>query len=96
MTAESALDPAVTSPAGARGLMQLMPELAETLHPDVFPDLSFHPDRLYAPAYNATLGTTELTRLAEQFGDAGMDNPLPLVIAGYNGGPDAVVHEVPR
>ena len=90
MTAESALDPAVTSPAGARGLMQLMPELAETLHPDVFPDLSFHPDRLYAPAYNATLGTTELTRLAEQFGDAGMDNPLPLVIAGYNGGPDAV------
>ena len=67
-----------------------MPELAETLHPDVFPDLSFHPDHLYAPAYNATLGTTELTRLAEQFGDAGMDNPLPLVIAGYNGGPDAV------
>ena len=90
MTAESALDPAVTSPAGARGLMQLMPSLAETLHPEVYPDTPFHPDRLYAPTYNATLGTTELTRLAEQFGDAGMTNPLPLVIAGYNGGPDAV------
>ena len=90
MTAESALDPGVTSPAGARGLMQLMPELAAKLHPDVFPDSRFHPDQLYAPAYNATLGTTELTRLAEQFSEAGMDNPLPLVIAGYNGGPDAV------
>jgi len=90
MTAESALDPAVTSPAGARGLMQLMPELAEKLHPDVFPNSPYHPDRLYAPAYNATLGTTELTRLAEQFSEAGMENPLPLVIAGYNGGPEAV------
>ena len=90
MNAESALDPAVTSPAGARGLMQLMPSLAEQLHPLVFPDSPYHPDLLYGARYNASLGTTELTRLAEQFSEAGMEDPLPLVIAGYNGGAEAV------
>jgi len=90
MTAESALDPAATSPAGARGLMQLMPFLAEELHQAVFPSQPFNADRLYDPVYNARLGTTELIRLAEQFAEVGVDNPLPMVIAGYNGGPEAV------
>jgi len=89
MTAESALDPSVTSPAGARGLMQLMPFLAEELHGSLWPDSPFDADEMYSPNYNATLGTTELIRLAEQFGDVGVD-PLPMVIAGYNGGAEAV------
>ncbi|MEC8194514.1 MAG: transglycosylase SLT domain-containing protein [Myxococcota bacterium] len=90
MTAESALDPAVTSPAGARGLMQLMPFLADELHRAMFPTQAFNPDQLYDPVYNARLGTSELIRLAEQFAEVGVDDPLPMVIAGYNGGPDAV------
>lgn len=94
MTAESALDPGVTSPAGARGLMQLMPSLAERLHGDLWPDTTFDADRMYSPGYNATLGTTELIRLAEQFGGLSVDNPLPMVIAGYNGGADSVIRWV--
>jgi len=70
--------------------MQLMPELAERLHPKVWPTRPYSEDDLYQPAYNATLGTTELTELAQTFGDAGVQPGLPLVIAGYNGGSDAV------
>ncbi len=90
MTAESALDPAVTSPAGARGLMQLMPFLAEEIHAELFGTRPFNEDELFDPSYNAQLGTTELTRLAEQFGEVGVTDPLPMIIAGYNGGADAV------
>jgi TolA-binding protein len=90
MTAESALDPGVTSPAGARGLMQLMPALAEVLHQQLWPDQPFDADKMYAPAYNAELGTTELSHLAERFADVGVIDPLPMVIAGYNGGAEAV------
>jgi len=90
MTAESALDPGVTSPAGARGLMQLMPALAEVLHAERWPDQPFDSDILFRSSTNAMLGTTELTRLAEQFSDSGIEPNLPLVIAGYNGGAEAV------
>jgi len=90
MTAESALTPHVTSPAGARGLMQLMPALAEQLHASRFPDQHFHPDTLYQPGYNATLGTLELVGLADRLGDVHPGPRLPLVIAGYNGGEEAV------
>ena len=94
MTAESALDPAVTSPAGARGLMQLMPFLAEELHGEMYPERAFNADEMFDPSYNAQLGTTELIRLAEQFAEVGVNNPLPMVIAGYNGGSDAVARWV--
>jgi soluble lytic murein transglycosylase-like protein len=94
MTAESALRPGVTSPAGARGLMQLMPKLAAKLHPQVWPSRQYSEDDLYQPAYNATLGTTELVQLSETFGSSGVQPGLPLVIAGYNGGADAVTRWV--
>jgi soluble lytic murein transglycosylase len=97
MTAESALKPWVTSPAGARGLMQLMPALAAGLHRDRFPGSPYDPDQLYQPAYNAMLGVTELGQLQAHFGtdkrirDEGMPHArLPLAIAGYNGGKAAV------
>jgi soluble lytic murein transglycosylase len=90
MTAESALDPSVTSWAGARGLMQLMPELAEGVHAGLLPNDPYDPDRLYVAGYNAWLGTTELTLLYSQFEDSGVSPHLPLAIAGYNGGADAV------
>ena len=90
MTAESALKPWVTSIAGARGLMQLMPELARVHHEARFGSRPYDADDLYQPAYNAALGTTELSALLERFGSAGVDPALPLVIAGYNGGEAAV------
>lgn len=90
MTAESGLKPWVTSPVGARGLMQLMPEVGAKAHEKRYPGRAFDPDALYRPAYNASLGVTELGTLATRFARAGTDPALPLVIAGYNGGPEAV------
>jgi len=89
MTAESALDPSVTSPAGARGLMQLMPFLGEELHGILLPESPYDGERLYLPGYNAWFGTTELGRLYTRF-KAVETVPLPMAIAGYNGGFAAV------
>ncbi|MCP4804856.1 MAG: tetratricopeptide repeat protein [Proteobacteria bacterium] len=90
MTAESALDPGVTSLAGARGLMQLMPDLADELHAELLPGDPYDADRLYVPGYNAWLGSTELGQLYTHFHGAGVEPRLPLAIAGYNGGSEAV------
>ena len=88
MRAESNLDPSVTSPVGARGLMQLMPALALTLAQDDLP--GFVIDDLYLAGANARLGTKELGLLHRTFRQRTVTPGLPLVIAGYNGGPDAV------
>ncbi len=90
MNAESGMRPEVTSPAGARGLMQLMPKLAGELHTQMLPDTPYSPDALYQPVYNATLGTSELAGLSESLRGAGMTPHMPAVIAGYNGGEEAV------
>lgn len=90
MTAESGLKPWVTSPAGARGLMQLMPELGQKLHEVLGLPGPYDVARLYSAPYNALLGTTELGRLQARFAGSGVATSLPLVIAGYNGGPEAV------
>ncbi len=88
MTAESGVDPSVTSPAGARGLMQLMPKLAADLARDRIP--GFHPSELYRAGVNARLGTTELGLLQRRWERAAVEPRLPLVIASYNGGANAV------
>lgn len=90
MTAESNLNPSVTSPAGARGLMQLMPALAATLHAERYPDRPFSSDDLYTPAYNASLGTRELALRWAQFGQSLRPTGTPATIASYNAGIEAV------
>ena len=92
MTAESGLKPWVTSPASARGLMQLMPKVGETLHQDHF-QAPYDAIDLYQGGYNAFLGTTELMRLYNIYTPSPLQDeqiPLPLVIAGYNAGSEAV------
>lgn len=78
---ESEFDPVVVSPAGARGLMQIMPGTAR----DVAAELKVPYDRddlTENPRYNVTLGTQYLAGLFEVFGKA----PV-LVTVGYNAGP---------
>lgn len=90
MIAESALDPSVTSIAGARGLMQLMPAEAGALHEALYGP-GYDPDGLYVAAYNAALGTAELGTKQRLVGDVLDGTDLPATIAAYNGGEDAVL-----
>jgi soluble lytic murein transglycosylase len=78
---ESEFDPVVVSPAGARGLMQVMPETARMMAGRI--GKPYDRARLTSdPAYNAALGTAYLDLLIEEFGPS-----IALVAAGYNAGP---------
>lgn len=78
---ESEFDPAVVSPAGAMGLMQVMPGTAEMMAEKV--GQPYARARLTGdPAYNVTLGAAYLRQLVDEFGPA-----VALVAAGYNAGP---------
>ncbi len=91
MLAESGFDPSVTSPVGARGLMQLMPALGASLAESAWPGTPFETSDLYRTPTNAFLGATELASLAERL-DGRIDGDLlPAIIAAYNGGAPAVM-----
>jgi len=77
MQAESAFDPSVVSRAGAMGLMQLMPDIAEAFG-------VVHP---FDPRENIMAGTRLLRELLDQH-----RGNLRLTIASYNAGPTAVAH----
>ncbi len=81
---ESSFDAAAASPAGARGLMQLMPATAAAIARKL--GLSGTPTGLAAdPATNIRLGTSYLRALMDQY-----DNAVPLAVAAYNAGPRRV------
>ena len=78
---ESELNPLAISPAGARGLMQLMPGTAK----DVATGLGIEYSKAQLtgdPLYNARLGTSYLAQMLEEF-----DGSYILAIAAYNAGP---------
>lgn len=78
---ESEFDDGVISPAGARGLMQVMPGTAKLMSSDAGVD--YDKARLTQDAlYNAKLGSAYLAKLIAEFGPA-----ITLVAAGYNAGP---------
>ncbi|MBL4719874.1 MAG: lytic transglycosylase domain-containing protein [Alphaproteobacteria bacterium] len=81
---ESAFDPKAVSPAGARGLMQLMPATAR----GVARSLKIrHSTRLLTadPRHNVNLGASYINGLLRDF-----DGSLVLALAAYNAGPHRV------
>ena len=72
---ESGFDANATSSAGARGLMQLMPQTADALGVT----------DSYDAAQNVCGGTRYLRSLLDRFGK------VELAVAAYNAGPDAVL-----
>ena len=81
---ESSFDTQAGSPAGAQGLMQLMPATAAGVAKRLNETVSL-PALTADAAYNMRLGTAYLQALLDQFGGA-----LPLALAGYNAGPSRV------
>lgn len=81
---ESGFKPGATSHAGARGIMQVMPEtgawIAEKLSVS-----DFNADMLYEPEVSIRFGCWYLAYLIKQF-----DGELMTAAAAYNAGPGAV------
>ncbi|ACI49976.1 Lytic transglycosylase catalytic [Gluconacetobacter diazotrophicus PA1 5] len=80
---ESGFDPGIVSPAGAYGLMQLMPAAARDVSRQA--RLATGPltgARLTDPDLNIRIGSAYLVRLMQKFGGA-----VPYVLAAYNAGP---------
>lgn len=80
--AESGFSPAVKSPVGAIGLMQLMPATAKATAREKG---AFNPARLTSPEYNITLGTRHFRDLLKEY-----DGDVVYSIAAYNAGAAAV------
>ena len=80
---ESAFDPRATSPVGARGLMQLMPNTAREVSRKV--GVAYGPERLYDPDLSVRLGAAYLRELLDRF-----DGNVELALASYNGGPNRI------
>ena len=76
---ESRFQPEATSPAGARGLMQIMPGTAAHLAG------SGAPSRLYDASYNLSLGQRYIVELLSQ-----LNGNLFELAAAYNAGPSAL------
>jgi soluble lytic murein transglycosylase-like protein len=80
---ESNFDPFAVSSAGARGLMQIMPETGQDLG-------LVNP---FDPRENILAGARYFKELLDRF-----HGSIPLALAGYNAGPERVgpIREVPR
>jgi soluble lytic murein transglycosylase-like protein len=74
--AESSYNPKALSPAGAAGLMQLMPDTAER----------YGVRDVFDPEQNIFAGVKMLGELLAQF-----DGDVELTLAAYNAGPNAVI-----
>ena len=82
MRAESGFSPAIKSPAGAIGLMQLMPATAKATARE---NGTFNPQKLVVPDYNIKLGTKHFSDLLKTY-----EGDVVYSIAAYNAGAAAV------
>ena len=78
---ESGFNPHAVSGAGARGLMQLMPQTAQLIGRDLGRDISVR-DLTADPQLNVTLGEAYFLQKLERF-----KGHKELTLAGYNAGP---------
>jgi soluble lytic murein transglycosylase len=92
MRQESNFDPDAVSPAHAVGLMQLLPETARAVAAELH--LPYDDARLTQPSLNVALGTRYLIDLGEKF--ARSPAKLPLIVASYNAGDEAVTRWLSR
>lgn len=81
---ESLFDRFATSPADARGLMQLLPGTARHVAGPAGVKHT-NPNQLYQPVHNMTLGQVYLGRLLQKYSGF-----VPLAAAAYNAGPGNV------
>ena len=88
---ESAFNRRAHSPAGARGLMQLMPATARLVATKLLNRRPPSRAGLYDPAVNIDLGTTYLRHVLDQLGN----HPV-LATAAYNAGPHRVKSWLPE
>ena len=79
---ESVFDVQALSPAGARGLAQLLPSTASLMARGL--DVAFYPDWITVPDLNLHLGAAHLAELLKRFGR------VDAAIAAYNAGPQPV------
>jgi soluble lytic murein transglycosylase len=80
---ESMFNPEAASPAGAHGLMQLMPPTAKAMAQKI--GVKFKPRSLVDPDYNLRLGSAFVQNQIDSFGGS-----YVLALAGYNAGPTRV------
>jgi soluble lytic murein transglycosylase len=81
---ESMFEARITSPAGARGLMQIMPATARELAEAAGMD-DWHGELLYHPEINVHLGTRYVAQQMQNY-----EGSLPSVFSAYNAGPHRV------
>ena len=79
---ESVFDVEALSPAGARGLAQLLPSTASLMARGL--DVTFYPEWITVPDLNLHLGAAHLAELLRRFGR------VDAAIAAYNAGPTPV------
>ena len=79
---ESLFDSQALSPAGARGLMQIMPATGEKLYPTSKMTKPFETDALFDPDLNIRLGVKYVSQLNKRFDRNGMH-----ILISYNAGP---------
>ncbi len=77
---ESGFMSAVRSSAGARGMMQLMPDTAKRVAKSL--KVPYHPGKLDDPSYNIRLGSHYLSGIIDDFSGSYI-----MSLAGYNAGP---------
>lgn len=87
---ESLYRPDALSRAGARGLMQLMPDTARRTA-QRFQRPQPEPDALFDPQVNVPLGAAHLREMLDRF-----SGQLPVAIAAYNAGPNAAARWLPQ
>ncbi|MEK9629200.1 MAG: tRNA (adenosine(37)-N6)-dimethylallyltransferase MiaA [Nitrospinota bacterium] len=79
---ESLFDSHALSPAGARGLMQIMPATGKRLYPKTKLKKPFEADVLFEPDLNIRLGVKYVSQLNKRFGKNGTH-----ILISYNAGP---------